>query len=534
MESCGKADVAKETTEEKTAKEKLELELEALAVDKHTHKEGYNKDDYINDWLEKKEMIVIENTDIVSVDGWKFEIDRTVPKIKSSLGRGELEEQITIGITTPAINEDYTVAKITIEISYEKDIAQIAINGEKIDVPQKQERKYVIEKTVEQNGKYTIWVKDKDEKFNIATVEVKEITEDMDIYTVDDLVVFRNNVNSGRTYKERTVRVMSDIDLSTVCGETIGSWEPIANYEVDQTHKFKGTFQGNNHKIDNLYINNSNNYQGLFGFIEDGTITDVIINKIEGKETDIKANARVGAIAGHSQNSTIQNCENNVAIAGSQYVGGIIGFNRGTIEKCTNKGEIKGIGSSSLGYVGGISGVSYGTVEKCNNIKDISSNGYAVGGISGANYSGKIVNCYSIGEISSLGCDTSGNSCTGGIVGANSSNATVENVYHIGNVSAKYTYVGGIVGYNGNSSAGTQIVKNVFNEGTISCGTQKATTDIGSGLGTLIGRYGKLTGQYKNLTKGEMKKWQEEINTYLGECFTKDINNINEGYPIIK
>lgn len=146
-----------------------------------------------------------------------------------------------------------------------------------------------------------------------------------------------------------------------------------------------------------------------------------------------------------------------------------------------------------------------------------------------------VKDCYNIGKVESLGHDSDGDSSTGGIIGRNVNNSTVEKVYNIGDVTAEYDYIGGIVGYNGNSLAGTQVVKNVFNAGIIKLGSEVATSDIGTSLGTLIGRYGSLTGKYKNTTKDDIKSWDEEtIKTNLGDGFTKDINNINDGYPILK
>ncbi len=47
------------------------------------------------------------------------------------------------------------------------------------------------------------------------------------IYTAAGLSTFRNNVNNGNTYAGQKVYLMADIDLSTVCSSTVGSWTPI-------------------------------------------------------------------------------------------------------------------------------------------------------------------------------------------------------------------------------------------------------------------------------------------------------------------
>ncbi len=47
----------------------------------------YNDTTYIDKEIIKNDMVV--SGDIVFVDGWQFEIDRSVPQNKTSLGRGE-------------------------------------------------------------------------------------------------------------------------------------------------------------------------------------------------------------------------------------------------------------------------------------------------------------------------------------------------------------------------------------------------------------------------------------------------------------
>ncbi len=416
MEYYGKADVAKETTEEKNAKEKLELE--ALAIDKHTNK-GYNENDYINNHLEQQEMVVIENTDIVYVDGWKFEIDRTVPKIKNSLGRGEIEKQIIIDVKTPTINEDYTAAKIKIEISYEKDIAMITLNGKEIAIPSKQEGKYVIEETVEENGKYTILVKDKEEKFNIATVTVNDITEDMDIWNKADMESFRDKVNSGRTFQGRTVRLMDNIDLQ---GSEANQW--IAIGEMERKYYFRGTFEGNYHTIDNLYIkSNRQRYQGLFSIIPaTATIQNLIMKNVYVyNDYNICNNpgdgSESGAVVGHTSGK-IYNCgiESGEIISKKakckngllEYArtGGISGISNGIIDCCYNKATIKAeveYKEDDAAIAGGIAcSHGGGRVSNCYNRGEVTTNGpwVYVGGITSyIHEKGKVENCYSIGKI---------------------------------------------------------------------------------------------------------------------------------------
>lgn len=71
---------AARTHEEAKARERLELVLLDLQAKKVTD-ETYDQDEYINTKIVQNGMTI--NGNIVLVDGWNFEIDRTVPKIAS-------------------------------------------------------------------------------------------------------------------------------------------------------------------------------------------------------------------------------------------------------------------------------------------------------------------------------------------------------------------------------------------------------------------------------------------------------------------
>ncbi len=202
---------AGEKYEEAGAREKLEAVLIELQTDKITKPQDYNENEYIDNKLKDNKMTV--NGDIVFVEGWQFVIDRGVPQIIGSLGRGEKEEQIQINITS-VTTSDYVKANIKIEITYEKEIEEIRLNGKNIEVPNKQEGKYIIEEEVLENGIYSVIAKEGENKYNIASVTIEDLTEDMKIYTSEQLKQFSDMVNSGRTFETRTVEVMNKIELN--------------------------------------------------------------------------------------------------------------------------------------------------------------------------------------------------------------------------------------------------------------------------------------------------------------------------------
>lgn len=397
-------------TEEQMAREKLEMVLLDLQAKKYIDS-TYNETDYINKKINDNGMIV--SGDIVFVNGWKFQIDRSVPQIAVFLGKGEENDQIILDVSDPSYAVDYTKATIMIEITYNGELASIQINGENITIPEKTDEKYIIEKDILQNGTYTIFVKDINEGYKIDSKIVTNISEDMDIYTIDDLVAFRERVNRGATYEERTIRLMNSLDLKEICGQEKGSFEPIGNYGTDNTHIFKGTFQGNNHTIFNLYINTTNSYQGLFGYVQNGSISGVIIESIKNeygtKTTSITGNAYVGGIVGCSNSATIQNCGNNANIKASVASGGIVGnCINSTIIGVYNKGDITSTGECS----GGISGnTSDTTIRYSYNIGNITASYYIGGVIGGQMTNGMTIsNCYNAGTITGTSKNPDGNS----------------------------------------------------------------------------------------------------------------------------
>ena len=56
-------------------------------------------------------------------------------------------------------------------------------------------------------------------------------------------------------------KLMNDIDLK---GDKNNQWTPIGN----STRNYTGVFDGNFYKISGLYIDNTSDYQGLFGYVD--------------------------------------------------------------------------------------------------------------------------------------------------------------------------------------------------------------------------------------------------------------------------
>lgn len=329
-----------------------------------------------------------------------------------------------------------------------------------------------------------------------ATCNVTVRDKITQIYTAEDMVQFRNDVNVGQTYCENDIKIqvnlMNDIDLSEVCSSTLGTWVPVGS----TTKPFKGIFNGNNHTISGLYINATTVYQGLFGYgvsaefydikIANANITsssyvvgglisralNISIDNCEfsGKITCTGKNsvnyAYVGGIIGLSNvsaTSTITNCTNNGEITATYHaVGGIAGeVRKGTLKKCINNGITTGKNRGTGGIIGDAgyydsSKKQYGAVviENCINNGIIYGQGttaYCVGGISGRILYGSIVKkCKNIANITGEGKNADKWGLVGGIVGSanNTGNNLIENCENNGEITATYYFVGGIAGWN--------------------------------------------------------------------------------------
>ena len=92
--------------------------------------------------------------------------------------------------------------------------------------------------------------------------------QDVQIGTESELRTFASNVNNGTDYRDRTIYLTTNITLLE------GAWTPIGTSE----HSFKGHFEGWGYTISGLSIDaGSSDYQGLFGYVDGGSIHDVAV-----------------------------------------------------------------------------------------------------------------------------------------------------------------------------------------------------------------------------------------------------------------
>lgn len=160
---------------------------------------------------------------------------------------------------------------------------------------------------------------------------------------------------------------------------------------------FKGTFDGNGHKISNLYVDRADK-AGLFASVYGASIKNLTVEGTVVGSSSNGTDTGVGGIVGYSTSQIlIENCVSNVNVSSScKNTGGICGYVNdadSVIRNCVNIGEIK----SNSDKTGGISG-NPGIVYNCANFGAVSGKSN-VAGIAG-NTEKDVSLCYNAGPIS--------------------------------------------------------------------------------------------------------------------------------------
>ena len=212
-------------------------------------------------------------------------------------------------------------------------------------------------------------------------------------------------------------------------------FSPIGN----STTSFEGSYDGDGHTIDGLYINRpSAFYSALFGYISGASIQNLGVTNV-----DISGEYKVGGLVGYiSSNSTVSNCYSTGTVSCTyRYVGGLVGENssNSTVSNCYSTGT-----ASGTKYVGGLVGYNNSSTVSNSYSTGTASGTTNVGGLVGSNYGSTISNSYSTGT-------ASGTSYVGGLAGYSCHSSPISNSYSRGNVtrlSGTYTNFGGFVGCN--------------------------------------------------------------------------------------
>lgn len=209
----------------------------------------------------------------------------------------------------------------------------------------------------------------------------------LEITTADQLAEIATLVNAGRletflfNNSEATVYLTlgNDIDLSQYAeGYNYGTgWEPIGSFD----NPFKGVFDGNGKTITGLYINTSNYYIGLFGYIKNGTVKNLGI-----ADMNITADSFTGGVVGLLIGGSVTNCYSTGKVNGNQFIGGIAGYiqENGSVTNSYSTCIVTGNNN-----IGGLVGNVYieGMVTNCAALNPSISGKKNIGRITGQNES---------------------------------------------------------------------------------------------------------------------------------------------------
>ena len=127
-------------------------------------------------------------------------------------------------------------------------------------------------------------------------------------------------VNSGTDCSGKTIVLTSDIDLSAYSSGS--GWTPIGT----RNKPFKGSFDGQGHIINNLYINSNSSDCGLFGRI-DGHNLNIDIRNVGLVNVNVNTiDDNTGSLVGEIEYADISNCYSTGSLKGCDFVGGLIGY----------------------------------------------------------------------------------------------------------------------------------------------------------------------------------------------------------------
>ena len=236
-------------------------------------------------------------------------------------------------------------------------------------------------------------------------------------------------VNGGKTFEGEAVSLVSDIDLNNE------NWTPIgfnSNDEAGNEPYFSGTFDGNEHSINNLKIDlKDKGGVGLFGAVYNATFKNFTLNNVdikaveseddpvnssgaEGKK-DYIVGGHLGAVVGYDAKAGTLNFENvhltglikiegETRAAQGQRIGGIIGGRSSSTVNFKDVTVMGGAGSYIKGYcsTAGVSGQIQGvaTYENVKTDIDVHAITFGAGGIAGiARHGSTFTDCSSAGDI---------------------------------------------------------------------------------------------------------------------------------------
>jgi len=338
--------------------------------------------------------------------------------------------------------------------------------------------------------------------------------------------------------------LVTDLDFDTNGNGTADAADRYFDYDGDGSNNgwlpigtaaepFTGDFEGNGHRIGNLYIDRpvadaetAGTDIGLFGNALRADITNLVL---DGIATSINGHTHVGALLGFGDQAILTNIELDVGVTGNQSVGGLVGrMLTGRIDNVVSDSAVTGSNRTG-GLVGWIdSANNFTTVRNSSTAGSVSGSGSTGGLVGQFDDSSSFFSNNTVGIFdSSSSAAVTGGSSTGGAVGQILGDSIpndglqlqlglqIDTVTASGNVTASGQDSGGLIGRAQNNviirdSAASGDVAGAFQSGGL-VGYAITSIDIrdttasgnvtGNGaVGGLLGRVGNLTPNPSNVT----------------------------------
>jgi hypothetical protein len=273
----------------------------------------------------------------------------------------------------------------------------------------------------------------------------------------DPFIVFDvYGLQGMKTGLSSSYKLNNDINASVTSGWNSGAgFAPVG----DSTTNFTGIFDGNNYTISNLFISTTTlSYVGLFGY-STNIIQDVTLTGVSIAATSTSGTAGSTGANGSDGSATSNGTAGGAGTAGSTlYLGGIVGYNTGTITNVGVNGTI--IGTGGAGGAGG-NGGNGGNITSGSNAGGAGGNAVSnaaatggiayVGGVVGYSQQGSITTATSSATVTGVGgaggaSGNAGNGGNGSVAGVGTGAGGAGGAAALpgaGNIA----YVGGLIGW---------------------------------------------------------------------------------------
>lgn len=287
-------------------------------------------------------------------------------------------------------------------------------------------------------------------------------------------------LSKTNNFEKKILKLAADITINEgtpdewTAETPLHNWLPIGT----ESKKFAGTFDGQMHSINGMYLNTTESQVGMFAY----TNAYAIIKNLKVENSSFKTTAgAIGSIAGYGYGTFDTVYSNAYVEGGSYWIGGFIGRTHGgssmTMNNCWFDGEVVHTGAGDAdekGCVGGLLGLAHntGTITNCLNTGSITSSATiedpCVGGLVGRVSKDKtltIKHSFDAGSVLVEGATSAYGPVIGKVETSNKTTISTTFAYaenYVENASATYSGVTNVSMDTVNGTDALKKMKNIF------------------------------------------------------------------------